>query len=103
MSEKKKQVIEAINSVKHPEIDNTLVDLGMVRDIEYIEEDETATLTLVLPFYGIPVQIRDYMANQLYLAIKEAGAELKSVNVAEMNEAERQEFFIKEKENWKGL
>ena len=103
MSEKKEQVLGAINEVKHPEIENTLVDLGMIRDIEYAEEEETVTLTLVLPFYGIPVQIRDYMVNQLHLAIKDAGAELKSVNVAEMNEVERQEFFIKEQANWKGL
>ena len=103
MSVKKEKIINAIHQVRHPEINNTLEELGMIRDIEFNEADQTVTLTLVLPFYGIPVQIRNYMANQLYLAVKDTGAELTSIKVAEMNETEREQFFKKEQENWTGL
>ena len=96
------QVLEAIHKVEHPEIAMTLVDLGMVRDIQIEEQEQKVTLTLVLPFLGIPEAVRNYMINSLYQAIKEQGYELAKVYIAQMTEEERQAFFEKEHKHWRG-
>jgi hypothetical protein len=93
-------IVAALSSVEHPEIAATLVDLGMVRDIQYDEASNTASLILVLPFFGIPQNVRDYMVYSLYQSIKPYGVEFK-VGLAEMTEEERQAFFVKEKELWR--
>jgi len=97
----KDAIIEAINSVEHPAIAASLVDLGMVRDVEYQPEDQGVTLTLALPFANILEHVRDYMVNSLFLAIQGAGGELKGVNLALMTDEERQTFLQKEQENWR--
>ena len=94
------EVMEAINKVEHPEIAMTLVDLGMVRDINI--EGQKVTLTLVLPFLGIPEAVRNYMINSLYKAVQEQGYELVKVYIAQMTEEERQAFFQKERAHWRG-
>ena len=52
-----------IKQVMHPEISRTLVELGMVRDIAL--KDAEVTLTLALPFLGIPASIKDYLVKSL--------------------------------------
>ncbi len=93
------QVLEAIHKVEHPEIAMTLVDLGMVRDIRI--EGQEVTLTLVLPFLGIPEAVRNYLVNSLYQAVKGQGYELVKVYIAQMTEEERQAFFQKEQKHWR--
>ncbi len=95
------RIQEAIAKVEHPEIAATLVDLGMVRDVAYDPESNEARLTLVVPFFGIPEAVRNYLAYSLYQAVKEVGAELK-IYLAEMTEEERQAFFQKERALWRG-
>ena len=99
----KEAILRAIQQVEHPAIASSLVDLGMIRDVSYITEDSTVSLTLVLPVMEIPQNVRDYMVNNLYQAVKSTGAELTKVDLAQMTEAERQAFFTKEQQNWKGL
>ncbi len=92
-------VHQAIGQVMHPEINRTLVELGMVKDIT-LKNDEV-TLTLVLPLLGIPVSIKDYLMNSLRQAVMKLGAKIE-VRVAEMNQEERLAFLAMEQENWKG-
>jgi|YelNatPaOPRAMG01_1025707.scaffolds.fasta_scaffold11253_5 metal-sulfur cluster biosynthetic enzyme len=92
---------EAINKVEHPEIAMSLVSLGMVRDVEVDPQDDSVTLTLVVPFLGIPQAVMEYMANSLTMAVSNAGGTMKKIDVAEMNDAERQAFFSAEEENWR--
>jgi len=99
--EKRNAILDSINKVEHPEIAMSLADLGMVRDIEYDSKDNGIILTLVLPFFGIPQTVKDYMINSLSQAIKDAGGELKNVNLAQMTEEERQAFLEKENANWR--
>jgi metal-sulfur cluster biosynthetic enzyme len=99
--EKRDAILESINKVEHPEIAMSLVDLGMVRDIEFDPHDDGVILTLVLPFFGIPEAVRDYMVNSLAQSIKDAGGELKNVNLAQMTDEERQSFFQKENAKWR--
>jgi metal-sulfur cluster biosynthetic enzyme len=93
-------VHQAIEQVMHPEINRTLVKLGMVKDITL--EDNEVTLALVLPFLGIPVSVKDYLINSLRQAVMKLGAKVE-IRVAEMNQEERLAFLAMEQESWKGL
>jgi metal-sulfur cluster biosynthetic enzyme len=90
---------QAIGQVMHPEINRTLVELGMVKDITL--KDNEVTLTLVLPFLGIPVLVKDYLMNSLCQAVMKVGAKVE-IKVAEMNPEERLAFLAMEKESWNG-
>lgn len=92
-------VHQAVGQVMHPEISRTLVELGMVRDIAL--KDTEVTLTLVLPFLGIPASIKDYLVNSLRQAVMRLGANVE-IRIAEMNEEERLAFLAMEQEGWKG-
>ncbi len=90
---------QAIEQVMHPEINRSLVELGMVKDVS-LKGDEI-TLTLVLPFLSIPASIKDYLMSSLRQAVMELGAKIE-VRLAEMNQEERLAFLAMEQENWKG-
>jgi len=92
-------VHQAVEQVMHPEISRTLVELGMVRDIAL--KDAEVTLTLVLPFLGIPASIKDYLVNSLRQAVMRLRANVE-IRIAEMNEEERLAFLAMEQEGWKG-
>jgi ATP-binding protein involved in chromosome partitioning len=92
---------QALAQVRHPEIANTLVELGMLNDITV--EGNKVTLTLVLPFMGIPIQIKDYLINSLCQALANVDASLEvEMNIAEMNEQERARFLKMAREGWIG-
>ena len=90
----------AIAEIKHPAIDRTLLDLGIVKDIAV--DGSTVTVTFALPFPGIPTQIRDYIVNSIMEPITKLGAEVKP-ELTVMNQEELQAFLTKEQESWKGL
>jgi metal-sulfur cluster biosynthetic enzyme len=93
-------IYQAIGQVMHPEINRTLVELGMVKDI--VLKDDEVTLTLVLPFLAIPVSIKNYLMNSLRQAVMKLGAKVE-IRVAEMSQGERLAFLAMEQESWKGL
>jgi metal-sulfur cluster biosynthetic enzyme len=93
-------VHKAIGQVMHREINRTLVELGMVKDIAL--KDDEVTLTLTLPFLAIPVSIKDYLVNSLHQAVMKLGAKVQ-IRVVEMNQEERLAFLAMEQESWKGL
>ena len=93
------KVIEALSQVKHPEINSTLVDLGMVKDIQI--EGNKVSFKLALPMMGIPPSVRDYMINSLRQAVAGQGVEL-DATLAEMTPQERQVFFTMSQQNWIG-
>lgn len=96
----REDVRQAIGQVVHPEISCTLVDLGMVKDIAL--KDDEVSLTLVLPFLGIPASIRDYLENSLRQAVTKLGAQVE-IKIAEMSQEERLAFLAMEQGGWKGL
>jgi len=93
-------VQEAIGKVTHPAISRTLADLGMIKDVRL--HGSEARLTLALPILNIPAPIKDYLLNSLREAVAALGVQLE-VEIAEMNEEERQAFLAMEQESWKGL
>ena len=72
-------IIEALENVEHPTIATTLLNLGMLRDVE-ITSDKKVTLSMVLPFPSIPDNVRGYMVNSLAVATQAAGGELTKEN-----------------------
>jgi metal-sulfur cluster biosynthetic enzyme len=91
-------VSNSIKTVMHPAISMSLFDLGMIRDIEL--NDNKASLTLALPFAGIP--ILDSLKQMLKGSVKDLDVEL-DINLGQMTQEEVQTFLAKEKEAWKGL
>jgi len=93
-------VKEAIGKVTHPAISRTLVDLGMIKDV--ILHGTEARLTLLLPVLNILAPVKDYLVNSLGEVVAALGVRLE-VEIAQMNEEERQAFLAMEQESWKGL
>jgi metal-sulfur cluster biosynthetic enzyme len=93
-------VRNVVVEIKHPAIDRTLLDLGIVKDIAI--EESTVTVTFAFPFPTIPAQIREYMVNTVVEPIKKLGAEVKT-ELTVMNPEELQAFLAMEQESWKGL
>jgi len=95
------ETIDALKKVEHPSISATLFDLGMLRNIEVSPEGKVS-LTMVLPFPNIPENVRGIMIAGLAKAAKDAGGELEKVDMAIMNDEERQNFLAIEQQNWRG-
>ena len=100
MTTDKDEIIEIINNVEHPEITNTLAELGMLSNIDFDSETKAVSLTLVLPMQNIPATVKDMILKNIADAIREKGSKLK-VSISVMNEEQRQHFFSLSKKNWK--
>nr|QNO54816.1 hypothetical protein ENONAMDD_00007 [Methanosarcinales archaeon ANME-1 ERB7] len=90
---------QVVAEIKHPAIDRTLVDLGVVKEITVT--GNKVLVTMALPFPGIPTQVRDYLVNSVVEQIKKMDVEVK-VDVTIMNQEELQAFLDMEQESWKG-
>ena len=91
---------EAIGKVTHPAISRTLVDLGMIKDVRL--RGSEVRLKLVLPILNIPASVKDHLVNSLREAVAALSVQLE-VEIAQMNDEERQAFIVMEQESWKGL
>ena len=94
----KEEVWKALENVMHPEIDCSLVELRMIKDVKI--KENRVIVTLALPFIGVP--IRDYLIDITREAVVKLGTEV-DVEITEMNREELQNFLNKEREKWKGL
>ncbi len=88
---------QAIGQVKHPAIDHSLVDLGIVKDVTI--EAQKITLTFAFPFPNIP--IGDQLIDSVRLPLENLGAEVE-VETTGMDQAELQKFLAMEQDGWKG-
>ena len=93
-----KVIKETISKVKHPAIDRSLTDLGMVQDLELYTEN-VVILTFVFPFVNIP--IADKLISLVEKAIQNEGMEMQYI-VRIMKNDEKKRFLIMEKEAWIG-
>jgi len=89
---------ETLSKVMHPEINHSLVDLGMIEDVVY--KQKHVSLTLNLPFLQVPVK------SVLMEMIKKALADLDSsieveIDIQQMTEKQREKFVKMAKEGWK--
>ncbi len=87
----------AIAGVKHPAIDCTLVELGIVKDIKV--KGDNVVMTIAFPVPNIP--IRDRILNSVREPITRLGVECQ-IKETIMDPKERETFLDKEQKNWKG-
>lgn len=90
---------QVVAEIKHPAIDRTLVDLGVVKEITV--NGNKVLVTMALPFPGIPTQVKDYLVNSVVEQIKKMDVEVE-VDLTIMNQEELQAFLDMEQESWKG-
>ena len=93
----KEDVIKAISEVQHPAIAYSLLELGIVKDIEL--NGNTVTATFAFPFPNIP--IADQLINSISLPIESLGFDFK-YSTTVMTEEEKSKFMKMEFEAWKG-
>ncbi|RKZ08321.1 metal-sulfur cluster biosynthetic enzyme [bacterium] len=90
-------VRKAIAGVKHPAIDRTLIDLGIVKSVSM--EGEKAKVVFAFPFPNIP--IADQLIASVSEPIRELGIEV-DVETTVMTPEEVERFLQMERESWTG-
>ncbi len=90
------QIHKEIAQVKHPFIDCSLIDLGIIKKI--IINGNKVSVIIALPFPNIP--IKDSLISSVKNPIEKLGGEL-DTEVTVMTQEELQNFLNLEKENWK--
>ena len=95
---KKEDLLKALEKVGHPAINYSLVELGILRDIELY--DKRVSVVFAFPFPDIP--IADRLINSVAQYVKSLGLDF-ICKVRVMTEKEKMRFFQLEKEAWKGL
>lgn len=92
------EVRKVLGKVMHPEINATLVELGMIKDIT-VEANKT-TITMAFPFPGVPIKYM--LKDSVKKPLENLGLQVE-IEESIMNQEELQKFFKMEQEGWKGL
>lgn len=92
------KIIESISMIKHPAIDLSLTELGIVQDIELVDDQVIATFAF--PFSKIP--IADKLISSVEQQVEKMGYKLEYI-VRTMKADEKEKFLLLEKQAWKGL
>ena len=90
------EILNKLEEVKHPFIDCSLIELGIVKNVTV--NGSNVIVNFALPFPNIP--IKDQLILSVDKALAEFGAKLE-VKITIMTQEERQKFLDLEKENWK--
>ncbi|MCD6113616.1 MAG: DUF59 domain-containing protein [Bacteroidales bacterium] len=93
----KEEIISTISKVKHPAIDFSLLELGIVKDIEITENN--VKVCFAFPFPGIP--IAEMLINSIATPVKAMGLNFE-YTVVDMTEEEKLKFLDMENKAWKG-
>jgi len=91
------KIIQTIESVQHPAIATSLVNLGILQDIDF--EDNTVKATFVWPFANIP--IKGQLIDSIKIPLQNMGLNFE-YDERIMDESEREKFLELEKKYWKG-
>ena len=93
------KVIQSLENIQHPAIATSLINLGILQDIDFDEENKKVTATFVWPFANIP--IRDKIIDSVRAPLKQMGLDLEFKERV-MNEEEKEKFLELEKRYWRG-
>ena len=92
------EIEQALSKIMHPEINYSLVDLGMVEDI-VCDKDEVH-LALKLPFPQVPV--KDLLIDIIKKTLSDLDSSIQvEINIEQMNQEQRDNFTKMAKEGWK--
>ena len=92
-----RKIHKVISEIKHSAIDCTLVDLGIIKDVEI--NGKKVTVTLAFPFADIP--IKEYLIMSVVVPLERMGLKVE-VKTTVMNEEESRRFLDMEIQFWKG-
>jgi len=95
----KRRIENTLNTIKHPAIDATLKELGMLENVKI--KNNKVSLKIFFPFEGVP--IKPIIFNSIKKALKAIGVEKVKIQEGVMNEKERNKFLAIEQEKWKGM
>jgi len=84
-----------IGNVMHPTINCSLVELGIVKNIE--TKTGKVIITLALPFAGVPDSIKDYLIDSLRESIEEVDSVVDIETVAMIKEELKRFLALKKK------
>lgn len=90
-----KDILNLLAKVKHPAINRTLRELGIIRDISI--KDNKVLITMALPFPNIP--IIDQLVSSIKEPIEKLGVEVE-VKQTVMNQEGLQAFLKMEEDGW---
>ncbi len=93
---KKEEVMNILNKVMHPEINASLVELGMIKEVDV--KENKVTITMAFPFPGVP--IREMLIESVKKPLEDAGLDVE-VKDTVMDRDELEKFFKLEQEKWK--
>lgn len=92
------EIREVLKKVIHPEIDASLVELGMIKDVTV--KGNKATVGMAFPFPGVP--IKHMLVDSVREPLEKLGFQVE-IKQSIMNQEELQKFLKMERDSWKGL
>jgi len=93
----KDEVINVLDKIEHPAISYSLIKLGIVTNVELIENK--VTVVFAFPFPNIP--IAGALINSIAQPVNEMGLEFE-YSIRTMTDEEKNKFLQLEAEAWKG-
>ena len=92
------QIEQTLSKVMHPEINYSLVDLGMIEDV--VSEEKKVSLTLKLPFLQVPV--KDLLIESIKNTLSDLDSAVQmEINIEQMSREDRENFAKMAREGWK--
>ncbi len=89
---------KTLSKIIHPEINYSLVNLGMIEDVVY--KQKHVSLTLKLPLLQVPV--REILIESIKKAFSDMDSSVQvEVNIEQMVQEQRDKFAKMAKEGWK--
>ncbi|MCK4552723.1 DUF59 domain-containing protein [Candidatus Pacearchaeota archaeon] len=82
------KIRKVLKKAIHPELNKSLIELGMIRNIKI--EKNKIIIVLVLPFLHVP--IREQLVEIIKQAIKKSCDILPKIKIKEMNQKEKKKF-----------
>jgi len=90
-------VRKILADIKHPAIDRTLLDLGIIKSIT--TENNNVKILLAFPFPGIPT--KEQLVNSIQEPLNKEGLKVETETTV-MDEEELHKFLTMEQEAWRG-
>lgn len=92
----KEEIMQTLSAVKHPAINYSLIELGIIKDVSL--ENEKAKVFIKFPFQNIP--IKEMLINSIEETVLAMGLEFE-YEIQLMNEEEKQHFLYMETKGWR--
>ena len=92
------EIKQALSKIMHPEINYSLLDLGMIKDV--VCKQRKVSLTLKLPFLQVPV--KDLLIDIIKKTLSDLDISIQvEIDIEPMTQEHRDNFTRMAKEGWK--